>query len=140
MWRLILMVNDDVVKNYRKMSRKDLVRGIKECLKRKDRFRTKADGFGNDKGNGLRRPKIGGVYYSWSQFIKLPIDVIIVYAFMNGCTPKFLENLKDEGFWIPFHVKHKDERIIRCGERWVVVEDNWKLGDSLKGDMSTRWN
>ena len=139
MWRLSLMSENDEVKNYRKISKKNLIRAIKEKFRRLNKTRTKADGFGNNKGNGLTRPQIGGEYYSWNQFAKLPMDVIIVYAFMNGCTPEFLKILEEEGYWIPFRVKHEGKRIIRCGERWVVVADDWKLGGPLKGAVSRRW-
>mgnify|MGYP003145317348 CR=1 FL=1 len=134
------MDNEDVVAYYHKIGRTKLIRGLKEYLRQNNRVRTKRDGFKKNAGNGLRRPNIGGVYYSWTEFSKLPKDVIIVFAFMEGCTPEFLQKLTDDGFFVPFHVKHKDKRIIRCGERWVVVADDWKLGNPLKGETSMRWN
>ena len=66
--------------------------------------------------------------------------MLIVFSFMEGCTPEFIQKLTDDDFFVPFHIKHKDERIIRCGERWVVVSDDWKLGQPLKGEISKRWN
>lgn len=91
--------------NYHK---KQLVKAIKQFKKDKDMRRTRGDGFKRLHGNGLKRPVIEDVHYSWNEFEKLPKDVVIVYGFMIGCNQEYIEKLDKENFFVPKRLLKED--------------------------------
>ena len=96
---------NELVNLYEDFSKADIIKGLQKYLVENKMFRKRSDGFGKDKGNGLERPIIENRTYSWSEFKKLPKDVIIVYAFMKGCKLPYLQNLKDTDWF------NKDKKI-----------------------------
>jgi len=99
----------DIIDFYKSVSREDLVMAYKHYCTTNNKLRKKSDGFGNDRGNGLERPKISGETYSWTQFSKLPKDAIIVHTFMLGIDRDYLQKLVDDGFFI---APEKEERVF----------------------------
>lgn len=85
----------EVRKEYDEIYKSDIIKALKEYLKENNRKRTKADGFGRRRGNGLERPKIGKKYYSWRQFARLKKDIVLVYAISVGCDYQYIINKRD---------------------------------------------
>tara|TARA_R100001530_G_scaffold113137_1_gene80119 strand:- start:109 stop:510 length:402 start_codon:yes stop_codon:yes gene_type:complete len=106
---------NDITDFYKDFTKTNIINGLQKYLNDNKMHRKRSDGFGRDKGNGLERPVIENETYSWTQFKKLPKDVIIVYAFMKGCKLPYLKNLKDTGWF----TKKKDLREKRATEGWV---------------------
>ena len=80
---------------YNNIHKSDIIKALKQYLKENNRKRTKADGFGRRRGNGLERPKIGKTYYSWRQFAKLSKDIVLVYAISVGCDYQYIISNRD---------------------------------------------
>ena len=85
-----------------------LSKHIKQFKKDKDMRRTRGDGFKRLHGNGLKRPVIEDVHYSWNEFERLPKDVVIVYGFMIGCNQEYIEKLDKENFFVPKRLLKED--------------------------------
>tara|TARA_E500000305_G_C3947768_1_gene200648 strand:+ start:327 stop:728 length:402 start_codon:yes stop_codon:yes gene_type:complete len=105
---------NDVTDFYKDFSKSDIIVGLQKYLEDNKMHRKRSDGFGRDKGNGLERPVIEKKTYSWTQFKKLPKDVIVVYAFMKGCKLKFFHDLKESGYF----TKEDDEWTKRKKNGW----------------------
>lgn len=86
---------EEVKTQYESIHKSDIIKAIKKYFVENDRKRTKADGFGRCRGNGLERPKIGKEYYSWRQFAKLKKDIVLVYAISIGCNYDFIVKTKE---------------------------------------------
>ena len=96
---------NDVTDFYKDFTKADIISGLQKYLRDNKMYRKRSDGFGRDRGNGLERPVIENKTYSWTQFKKLPKDVIVVYAFMKGCKLPYLQNLKETDWY------NKDKKI-----------------------------
>jgi hypothetical protein len=95
---------------YDKYHRNQIVKAIKQFKIDNEMRRIKADGYGKAMGNGLKRPMIENIHYSWKEFGQLPKDVIIVYGFMIGCNSEYIQKLDDDNFFIPKRLlKEKEE-------------------------------
>ena len=86
----------EIKTQYDSLYKSDILKAIKKYLSENDRKRTKADGFGRKRGNGLERPKIGKVYYSWRQFARLKKDIVLVYAISIGCDYNYIIKIKEK--------------------------------------------
>jgi len=95
------MENNEAPIFYNKYHKKQLIKAIKFFKRENNMVRSKKDGYKKLHGNGLKRPVIEGVHYSWSEFEQLPKDVIIVYGYMIGCTTEYIQKLDDTQFFIP---------------------------------------
>ena len=104
----------EIVNLYEGFSKTEIIAGLQKYLKDNKMHRKRSDGFGKDKGNGLERPNIEGVTYSWTKFKYLPKDVIIVYAFMKGCKLPYLKELRESGWF----TRKQDKWEERKEEGW----------------------
>ncbi|QDP59665.1 MAG: hypothetical protein GOVbin1753_98 [Prokaryotic dsDNA virus sp.] len=86
----------EMKEQYDSLYKSDILKAIKKYLSENNRKRTRADGFGRKRGNGLERPKIGNVYYSWRQFARLKKDVVLVYAISIGCDYDYIIKTKEK--------------------------------------------
>ena len=103
---------NEIVDFYGDFTKTEIIAGLQKYLRENKIKRKRNDGFGRDKGNGLERPNIEGVTYSWTKFKSLPKDVIIVYAFLKGCKLPYLKELKDSGWFTRKQDKWEERRKL----------------------------
>jgi hypothetical protein len=107
---------NNLAEQWQQFTKRELIKGLQKFLKENKMFRTKADGYKNLKGNGLERPEVDGIHYSWNEFFRMPKDVIIVYCFMKGCSLDYLLPLK-EADWFN---RRKNYRERKIAEGWDI--------------------
>ena len=90
----------DILDFYGTLSKADIMKAYKHYLTDNEKWRKRSEGYGKNEGNGLERPKVNGVIFSWTEFNQLPKDAIIVHTFMLGIDRPYLENLVEQGFFI----------------------------------------
>jgi len=125
----------EMKKQYDAFKKSDLIKGLKKYLKDNKKTRTKVDGFGRRKGNGLERPRIDGKYYSWNEFTRLKKDIVLVYCFMVGCDLAYLTDLKKrDWFNVNKRIRSKavkdGKTVIAVPGGWMIKPVGWKMGDS----------
>tara|TARA_B100000029_G_scaffold516724_1_gene633284 strand:+ start:7270 stop:7668 length:399 start_codon:yes stop_codon:yes gene_type:complete len=108
---------NDIADLYGGITKKNLIKGLKKYLRENNIRRKRSDGYGKMAGNGLERPEIEGVVYSWNEFERLPKDVVVVYSFMKGCDIKYLIDLKEKG-WFNRNKNYRNEKIA---EGWQCI-------------------
>ena len=59
---------NDIADLYGGITKKNLIKGLKKYLRENNVRRKRSDGYGKMAGNGLERPEIEGVVYSWNEF------------------------------------------------------------------------